>query len=84
MKQKLPTPGSNVGLIYECLLKNANKEVGSKKLEKLLVTRREAGERVSGDAASVSSDVNYLRKYYGFDIEVVEVGVYKLHVPKRK
>lgn len=84
VKQKLPKPGSNIGLIYEFLLRHANTNVSSKRLEKLLLTRRVPGERVSGDAASVGSDINYLKKYYGFDIETVKVGVYRLHQPKRR
>ncbi len=84
IKRSSPVEDSNVGMIYAHLLARQNKRVKSAALEKLLLNRREAGERSSGDAASVSSDVNYLKKYYGYDIEVVEPGVYVLHHPKRK
>jgi len=83
MSRTEPKPGSNVGMMIECLKTNANKPVKAKQLAKLLLNRREQGERVSGDIASVGSNVNYLRKKYGYDVETVEVNVYKLHVPKR-
>jgi len=84
VKRKSPKPDSNIGRIYDYLLRHANTNVASRRLEKLLLARREEGERLSGDAASVCSDINYLRKYYGLDIEIVRVGVYRLHSPKRR
>lgn len=83
IKRKAPKPTSNVGLIYDYLLRHANSIVKSKRLEKLLTTRRAPGARQAGDAASVCSDINYLKKYYGFDIEKIGVGVYRLNKPTR-
>ena len=70
-------------LIYAYLLKRVGKAIESADLEKCLRVRTKPGERLSGDAASVGSDVNYLKKYYGYDIETVEPQVYKLHKPAR-
>lgn len=82
--KKAPKADSNIGLIHAYLDANANRIVPSAKLEKCLKTRVEPGERVSGDAASVCSNINYLRKRYGFDIETVRVGVYRLNKPTKR
>lgn len=84
VKRRSPTPDTNLGRIYDYLMRRVGKEVMSKELEKLLKTRREAGPRVSGDAASVSSNINHLKKLYRLDIERVAVGLYKLNPGKRR
>lgn len=79
-----PEPGSNVGRMLAYLRAHPNQPIESRPLERLLVNRREKGERSSGDAASVCSNVNYLRTKYGCDVERLEVGVYRLNVPSRR
>lgn len=84
VKQSVPKPETNMRRIYDYLMRRPNELVASESLEELLKTRREPGNRVSGDAACVSSNISYLKKNYRIDIERVSVGVYRLHKPKRR